>query len=129
MQISIFGLGYVGAVSAACLARSGHEIIGVDSDKTKVDLINQGASPIIEPGLRELLSEYRQSGRLQATTDPVFAVRNSTVTFISVGTPSRENGSLNLEYVKRVCEQIGKALAEKPEFHVVVARSTMLPGT
>lgn len=129
MRISIFGLGYVGAVSVACLARNGHEIIGVDTDQTKVDLVNQGASPIIEPGLRELLSEYQHSGRLQATTDPIYAVQNSTVSFISVGTPSRENGSLNLEYVKRVCEQIGRALADKAEFHVVVARSTMLPGT
>ena len=129
MRISIFGLGYVGSVSAACLARNGHTLIGIDADRTKVDLINQGASPIIEPGLRELLSELSKSGRLRATTDVEDAVLNTDVSFICVGTPSRDNGSLNLDYVKRVCEQIGKALAEKSAFHVVVARSTMLPGT
>lgn len=129
MQISIFGLGYVGSVSAACLARNGYEVIGVDPDQTKVDLINQGASPIIEPGLRELLSSFVQKGALSATTDVAYAVRNSEISFVCVGTPSRDNGSLNLDYVKQACEQIGKALADKPEFHVVVARSTMLPGT
>src|SRR5260370_3732488 len=129
MRISIFGLGYVGSVSAECLARNGHQVIGVDSDRHKVDLINQGASPIIEPGLRELLSELAKGGGLGATTDVSDAVMNTDVSFVCVGTPSRENGSLNLDYVKRVCEQIGKVLAEKGAFHVVVARSTMLPGT
>ena len=129
MRISIFGLGYVGSVSAACLSRNGHTVVGVDSDRTKVDLINQGASPIIEPGLRELLSELAKNGRLRATTDVADAVRSTDVSFVCVGTPSRDNGSLNLDYVKRVCEQIGKALADKQTFHVVVARSTMLPGT
>src|SRR5437764_11554326 len=129
MRISIFGLGYVGSVAAACLARNGHEVIGVDSDQTKVDLINQGTSPIVEPDLREMIASCRANGHLQAMTDPAAAVRNSTVSFVCVGTPSRENGSLNLDYVQRVCEQIGSALAGKSEFHVVVARSTMLPGT
>src|SRR5437763_5563034 len=129
MRISIFGLGYVGSVSAACLARNGYKIIGVDPELTKVDLINRGASPIIEPGLRELLSECVTKGSLRATADIAYAVRNSVVSFICVGTPSRDNGSLNLDYVKGACEQIGKALGEKNEFHVVVARSTMLPGT
>src|SRR5262245_13892963 len=101
MRISIFGLGYVGSVSAACLARNGHYLIGVDSDRTKVDLINQGASPIIEPGLRELLSELSKSEHLRATIDAADAVMNSDVSFICVGTPSRDNGSLNLDYVKR----------------------------
>jgi GDP-mannose 6-dehydrogenase len=129
MQISIFGLGYVGSVSAACLARNGHEVIGVDPDRCKVDLINQGASPIIEPGLRELLATLTPDGRLEATRDPDYAVLNSAISFICVGTPSNANGSLNLDDVRRVSEQIGNALAEKTEFHVVVARSTMLPGT
>jgi GDP-mannose 6-dehydrogenase len=129
MRISIFGLGYVGSVSAACLARNGHDVIGVDPNLQKVDLINQGASPIIETGLRELLSEFSRNGRVQATTDPAFAVQNSDLSFICVGTPSRENGSLNLDYVRLTCEQIGRALADKTRFHVVVARSTMLPGT
>jgi len=129
MRISIFGLGYVGSVSAACLARNGHTVVGADTDAEKVDLINQGISPIIEPGLGELLSAVARCGRLRATTDPDDAVSNSEVSFLCVGTPSRENGSLNLDYVRRVSEQIGRALADKPDFHVVVARSTMLPGT
>jgi GDP-mannose 6-dehydrogenase len=129
MRISIFGLGYVGSVSAACLARDGHEVVGVDPDGQKVDLINHGASPIFEPGLRELLSEHASTGRLRATRDVGQAIRDTDVSFVSVGTPSRKNGSLNLDYVQQVCEQIGKALAEKPDYHVVVARSTMLPGT
>src|SRR5260370_20829173 len=128
MRISIFGLGYVGSVSAACLARNGHEVIGVDSDQQKVDIINQGSSPIIEPGLRELLATVSHSGRLRATTDAAYAVRKTDVSFISAGTPSRENGSLNLDYVRRVCEQIGSALAGKRNFPVLVARRTILPG-
>jgi GDP-mannose 6-dehydrogenase len=129
MRISIFGLGYVGSVAAACLSRDGNDVIGVDADTVKVDLINQGASPIVEPGLRELIAAGRQSGRLRATCDPAFAVYNSDLTFVCVGTPSRANGSLNLDYVSRACEQIGEALTGKSGFHVVVARSTMLPGT
>lgn len=129
MRISIFGLGYVGSVSAACLARDGHFVVGVDPDRRKVELINQGASPILEPGLRELLSQHIACGRLIATHDVDHAIRQTDVSFISVGTPSRQNGSLNLDYVQQVCEQIGKALRDKAEYHVVVARSTMLPGT
>jgi GDP-mannose 6-dehydrogenase len=129
MNISILGLGYVGSVAAACLARDGHHVIGVDADPVKVDLINQGTSPIVEPDLRELISANRAAGRLEASTDPAYAVLHSSITFFCVGTPSRENGSLNLDYVKRVCEQIGEAIAEKKDFHLVVARSTMLPGT
>src|SRR5690349_17912954 len=98
MRISIFGLGYVGSVAAACLARDGHEVIGVDADAVKVDLINQGTSPIVEPDLRELIAANRQAGRLEASVDPVYAVRNSSLSFVCVGTPSRENGSLNLDY-------------------------------
>jgi len=129
MRISIFGLGYVGSVAAACLARDGHQVIGVDADPVKVDLINQGTSPIVEPDLRELIAANRQAGRLEASTDPAYAVLNSSITFFCVGTPSRENGSLNLDYVKRCCEQIGETIGQKTDFHVVVARSTMLPGT
>ena len=129
MRIGIFGLGYVGSVSAACLARDGHNVVGVDPDRRKVELINQGASPILEPGLRELLSKHIGTGRLIATHDVGQAIRSTDVSFISVGTPSRQNGSLNLDYVQQVCEQIGKALTDKAEYHVVVARSTMLPGT
>ena len=129
MRISVFGLGYVGSVSAACMARNGHTVIGVDPDETKVSLINAGASPIIEPGLREMLSEYARSGQIHATTDVPHAVENTDISFVSVGTPSRKDGSLNLDYIRQACRQIGAALATKPEFHVVVARSTMLPGT
>ena len=129
MRISVFGLGYVGSVSAACMARNGHTVIGVDPDENKVAIINSGASPIIESGLREMLSEYARSGRIQATTKGDFAVFNTDVSFVSVGTPSRPDGSLNLDYVRQVSGEIGRALAFKSGFHVVVARSTMLPGT
>jgi GDP-mannose 6-dehydrogenase len=129
MRVSVLGLGYVGSVAAACLARNGHEVVGVDADQTKVELINQGMSPIVEPDLRELIAACRANGRLEAMPDPGRAVHSSSVSFVCVGTPSRENGSLNLDSVRRVCEQIGSALAQKSEFHVVVARSTMLPGT
>ena len=129
MRISVFGLGYVGSVSAACMARNGHTVIGVDPDETKVALINAGASPIIEPGLREMLSEYARNGQVQATTDVPYAVWKTDISFVSVGTPSRKDGSLNLDYIRQACRQIGEALAGKSGFHVVVARSTMLPGT
>jgi GDP-mannose 6-dehydrogenase len=129
MKISIFGLGYVGAVTAACMARRGHIVIGVDPDYRKVDLINKGESPIIESGLREMLYKYRRAGQIEATTDVAYAVQNTEVSFVSVGTPSKTDGSLNLDYVRQVSEQIGAALGAKPNFHVVVARSTMLPGT
>src|ERR1051325_5704298 len=93
MRISIFGLGYVGAVSAACLARQGQWVIGVDPERNKVDLINTGASPIIESGLREMLREYTRSGHIEATTDVPYAVHNTDGSFISGGTPSRKDGS------------------------------------
>ncbi|HET8550094.1 MAG TPA: UDP-glucose/GDP-mannose dehydrogenase family protein [Bryobacteraceae bacterium] len=129
MRISILGLGYVGSVAAACLARDGHQVIGVDADPVKVEHINRGASPILEPGLSELIAAGRRNGRLTATLDPDYAVRDTSLTFISVGTPSGEDGSLSLGYVSRACNQIGQALAEKPDFHVVVTRSTVLPGS
>ena len=127
--ISIFGLGYVGAVSVACLADSGHKIIGVDVSPTKVEMIARGHSPIIEEGLGELLKKGVDEGRIKATSDSTKAVHNSDVSFVCVGTPSNPNGSLNLSYVKKVCEEIGAALATKNGYHVVVARSTMLPGS
>lgn len=128
-RVSIFGLGYVGAVSVACLADHGHEVIGVDVNPAKVDAIGAGRSPIIESGLEELLRRGVESGRIRATTDTAAAVRDTDVSFICVGTPSQPNGSLDLSYVQRVCEEIGGALAAKAGFHVVVARSTMLPGS
>ncbi|MBI4756474.1 MAG: UDP-glucose/GDP-mannose dehydrogenase family protein [Betaproteobacteria bacterium] len=129
MRISIFGLGYVGAVSAACLARDGHTVIGVDPNRTKVDLINAARAPIVEAGLAEAIAAAVAAGRLRASTDVNGAMRDTQLSLLCVGTPSRANGSLDLSHVRRVCEQIGQALAEKDGYHVVVARSTMLPGT
>ena len=129
MRISIFGLGYVGAVSAGCLAQQGHEVIGVDPAQTKVDLINDGRTPIIEMDIGELIAQASRERRLRATRDAADAIRNSDISLICVGTPSRVNGGLDLSYVRRVCEQIGAALADKDGYHVVVARSTMLPGS
>lgn len=129
MKISVFGLGYVGAVSAACFAREGNEVVGVDVSQTKVDIINAGSSPIIEEGINELVNQMVAEKRLRATTDVAEAIENSDVSLICVGTPSNDNGSLKLDYVKRVSQQIGEAIAEKSRRHVVVMRSTMLPGT
>ena len=129
MKISIFGLGYVGAVSAGCLAADGHEVIGVDPNQTKVDLINQGFTPIIEKDIGEMIAKSVAEGKLRATTDVREAVMGSELSLICVGTPSQLNGNLDLSYVRRVCEEIGAAIKEKADFHVVVARSTMLPGS
>ncbi|WP_426076484.1 nucleotide sugar dehydrogenase [Janthinobacterium sp. PSPC3-1] len=129
MKISIFGLGYVGAVSAGCLASDGHEVIGVDPNKTKVDLINQGTTPIIEKDIGEMIAATVKSGHLRATADVRDAVFGSDMSLICVGTPSQLNGNLDLSHVRKVCQEIGAAIAEKDSFHVVVARSTMLPGS
>ncbi len=129
MKISIFGLGYVGAVSAGCLAQEGHTVIGVDPYQPKVDLINSGQTPVIEDEIGAIVSAAVKSGALRATTDVQNAVNNSEMSFICVGTPSLLNGGLDLKYVRNVCEQIGEAIRQKDGFHVVVARSTMLPGT
>ncbi len=129
MRISIFGMGYVGAVSAGCLANDGHEVIGVEPNPTKVELINSGKAPIVEKDIGELVESNVAQGRLRATTDVRAAVANSELSLICVGTPSLLNGNLDLSYVRRVCEEIGAALKDKAGFHVVVARSTMLPGS
>ena len=129
MKVSIFGLGYVGAVSAACLADDGHQVIGVDPNVTKVDLINDGKTPIIEQDIGDLISKSVSKGLLSATTDVAAAVNSTDISLICVGTPSQLNGSLDLKYVRNVCEQIGKAIRNKNEYHVVVIRSTMLPGS
>jgi GDP-mannose 6-dehydrogenase len=129
MNISIFGLGYVGAVSAGCLSKDGHRVIGVDPNQTKVKLINEGTSPIVEKDIGEIIAAGVREGRLSATTSVAEAVLNTEISLVCVGTPSQLNGSLDLTYVRRVCEEIGAAIAAKREFHVVVARSTMLPGT
>ncbi len=129
MNISIFGLGYVGSVSAASLAAAGHTVTGLDANEAKVAMIHAGASPIVEPGLQELIAKGVASGRLRAATDTDAAVRDTDVSLICVGTPSRRNGSLDLSYLERVSEQIGCALRGKNGYHVVIVRSTVLPGT
>lgn len=129
MKISIFGLGYVGAVSAGCLAKDGHQVIGVDSYQNKVDLINAGTSPIVEKDIGEIIKAAADKGDLKATSDVKEAVMSSDISLICVGTPSQLNGSLDLKYVRKVCEEIGEVIREKDSFHVVVARSTMLPGS
>ena len=129
MKISIFGLGYVGAVITGCFAKQGHRVTGVDTDKTKVDLINAGKSPIIEPELDELIAAGVAAGRVRATADYAEAVMESDLSLICVGTPSKPLGDLDLAYVARVCEDIGSVLKTKPSRHLVVVRSTMLPGS
>jgi GDP-mannose 6-dehydrogenase len=128
-NISIFGLGYVGTVTAACLADRGCTIHGVDSNPTKVDLINRGKSPLREAKLDELLKQSVVTGKLRATVDAQDAVSKSDISLICVGTPSKPNGDLDLKYVRRVVEEIGAALATKKEYHTVILRSTVLPGT
>lgn len=129
MKISIFGMGYVGTVSAGCLAMEGHEVIGVDPVRTKVDLINAGQCPIIEEDIGEIIAAMVKSGRLRATADQDEAIRQTELSFVCVGTPSQPNGNLDLSYIRRVCELIGRALKNKPARHTVVIRSTILPGT
>jgi GDP-mannose 6-dehydrogenase len=129
LRISIFGLGYVGTVSAGCLADDGHEVVGVDPLPTKVDLINRGQSPIIETDIGEIIAATVKEGRLRATSDPVQAIRETELSFVCVGTPSQANGNLDLRYIRRICEQIGEALKSKGARHTVVIRSTILPGT
>ncbi len=129
MQVSIFGMGYVGAVCAACLSDRGHHVIGVDISQDKVDLINSGKSPIVEPGLGELLANGIRSGRLRATTDTAEAIEKSQLSMICVGTPSKKSGDLDLTYIEAVCREIGAVLKTKRERHTVVVRSTVLPGT
>lgn len=129
MKLSIFGLGYVGAVSAACLAGDGHEVVGVDTTPVKVDLIRQGRSPVIEAGVDELMAEAVAAGRLTATDDASAAVQSTDAALVCVGTPSQAAGGLDLLYLRRVCEHIGAALRERSDYYVVVVRSTVLPGT
>ncbi len=129
MKISIFGMGYVGAVSAGCLAGESHEIVGVDPVQTKVDLINSGQTPIIEKDVGELIKSGVENGYLRATTETMEAIAATNISFICVGTPSQLNGNLDLKYIRRVCERIGQAIKMKGKHHVVVIRSTILPGT
>ena len=129
MRISIFGMGYVGCVGSACCAKLGHHVIGVDVSEHKVELINSGRPTIIEKDIEELVRKAHEEGALEATTDVDYAVKNSEISFIAVGTPSSKEGHLNLNYIYRVAEQIGAAIRDKDEFHIVAIRSTVLPGT
>ena len=129
MKISIFGLGYVGSVTAACLAETGHEVWGVDVSADKVAMVNAGKSPVIEPRVEEMMSRAIQRGMLRATTDPRAAVAATELTLVCVGTPSLPNGSTDLSAMLDVSGQIGAALAEKSSRHCVVFRSTVPPGT
>ena len=129
MNVSVFGLGYVGSVSAASFAGDGHTVVGVDVNPDKVASLNEGRSPIVEKGLDDLIRANRANGRLHATTRTSEAIAATDLSLICVGTPSRRNGSLDLTYLERVCEQIGHALRDKDTYHVVVVRSTVLPGT
>ena len=129
MNVSVFGLGYVGSVSAASFAADGHTVVGVDVNPDKVASLNEGRSPIVEKGLDESIRDNAANGRLRATTDTREAVRATDLSLLCVGTPSRRNGSLDLTYLERVAEQIGESLRDKDGHHVVVVRSTVLPGT
>ena len=128
-RISIFGLGYVGAVSLACLARDGHRVIGVDIDPVKLDLIRSRKSPILEEGIQELMRDVVESGRVSVTHDAAQALRDTELSFVCVGTPSAPNGSQDLNAILRLAEQLGEALRTKREFHTFVIRSTVQPGT
>ncbi|MBX3601538.1 MAG: nucleotide sugar dehydrogenase [Rubrivivax sp.] len=129
MKISIFGLGYVGAVSLACLARDGHHVIGVDIDPTKLRLISEGKTPVVEDGMVDLMQQVAASGRVSVTTDAEEAVLGSEISLVCVGTPSAANGSQDQGAILRLAEQMGRALRRKDSGHVVVFRSTLVPGT
>src|SRR5918996_2740657 len=126
VRINIFGLGYVGSVSAACLASEGHDVLGIDIDRTKVESINRGETPVIEPGLSELMTSAVASSPLRASTD---TIEDAELSIVCVGTPSNDNGSLGLAYLSRATEQIGDFLGSRSAYHVVCVRSTVLPGT
>jgi GDP-mannose 6-dehydrogenase len=129
MRISVFGLGYVGTVSAGCLASGGHHVWGVDVNPDKVASINAGSAPIVEPEIGDFIAKAQREGLLQATVSSVDGIRVTDVSFVCVGTPSQGNGSLDLTHLKRVCEDIGRALKDKKSNHTIVFRSTTLPGT
>ncbi|MCF8461744.1 MAG: nucleotide sugar dehydrogenase [Flavobacteriales bacterium] len=129
MNVSIFGLGYVGCVSMACLAKVGHKVIGVDVSNEKIDLINQGRSTIVETDVDELISEARQKNLVSATLDAYSAVMDSDISIICVGTPNNERGNLNLKYIEQTGQSIAEGIKDKHSFHVVAIRSTVVPGT
>ena len=129
MKISVFGLGYVGAVSCACLPELGHDVIGVDTNPLKIKMINDGQSPVVEDGINELIESAVKAGKLRATDDLEYAVLNSDISLISVATPSNPNYTPNLTAVDEVIRTIGSVLRKKQGAHVIVLRSTVAPGT
>ncbi|MFK7964985.1 MAG: nucleotide sugar dehydrogenase [Burkholderiaceae bacterium] len=129
MKVSIFGLGYVGAVSLACLARDGHDVVGVDVDQAKLKLIREGHTPVVEEGMVDLMKSVSASGRVEVTDDVDRAIANSDLSFICVGTPSAPNGSQDQTAILRIAKSIGRALTKKTSSHVLVFRSTVVPGT
>jgi len=129
MKICVLGLGYVGCVSAACFARNGHTVIGVDNNEKKVHELNAGRAPIVEPGLKELISDLRGRGDLSATTDSCCAISSSDIVFVCVGTPSTRTGGLDFRYLENVCTEIGRALKTQQHYTVIAIRSTLLPGS
>src|SRR6202050_896174 len=129
LSVSIFGLGYVGSVSAACFASMGHKVIGVDVSRAKVEMMDSGRTPIVEARMNEMVWEAHGAGLLHATTDALAAVLNSEVSFVCVGTPSLKNGKLDLSHIEHVAKEIGAAIRQKKSPHVFVLRSTVLAGT
>ncbi len=127
MDISVIGTGYVGLVTGACFAKLGNKVICVDIDERKIDLINYGKSPIYEEGLEDILNKYKE--RIEATNDYRYAIENSDITFICVGTPSKEDGSLDLSFIRETAREIGLQLKKKKNWHLIVVKSTVLPGT
>ena len=128
-NISVFGLGYVGTVTACCLAHQGHRVIGVDVSSDKVKALQAGHSPIIEPGVGDLIAQSRENLSLEATSDPDYAIAQTDISFLCVGTPGLRNGKLDLGYLDPVCRQVGEGLKRKNSFHLIALRSTALPGT
>src|SRR5262245_1689324 len=128
-RIAVFGLGYIGCVTAACLARAGHHVTGVDLLPEKVAMLRDGVATVVEPGLAALVREVVQAGRLHATSSPAEAVQGARFSLVCVGSPGLPSGALDTTHVERVCEQIGAALRGGGERHIVVVRSTVLPGT
>jgi GDP-mannose 6-dehydrogenase len=129
MKISVFGLGYVGSVTAACFADKGHDVIGIEVNPDKLALFRAGKTPVFEPGLAELLAKVHGAGRFSVTADAAEAIRSSDISFICVGTPSKKGGQTDLSHVEHVSREIGEALRGKQGTHTVVVRSTLLPGS
>lgn len=128
-SLSVFGLGYVGSVTAACLAHKGNRVMGVDIDPAKVAMLDSGRSPVLEKGINEMVEGAQKAGRLVATSDAARAVAESEISIVCVGTPSEKNGRIDISHLERACEQIGEGLRRKEKYHVVVFRSTIIPGT